>query len=347
MLKVSIIVPIYNVEKYLKTCLDSIVSQTYENLEIILVDDGSPDKCPQICDEYAAKDQRVTVIHQKNGGISKAREAGIHAATGDYLMTVDGDDWLDPVTVEACVEATKEQNPDCVIFSYVREYPEHSTVSHILDQSTSFFGRKAEEHICRRLFGLIGDELRHPERLESLGSCCMKLYRHDVARKGRYFDTTEVGSSEDTLFNIYALFKCKNVIYIDEPFYHYRKMGNSITSTYRPKLSEQWQRLFEIMEDFIHDHNLNQSYIDALNSRIALSAFGIGMNELSASDPILRRVKKVRQYLKIARYQAAVRSIPIKYMPIPWRILMLLSKHKMAFLVCIELTLVDRIRRKH
>ena len=92
---ISVIVPIYNVEKYLARCVDSIVNQTYKNLEIILVDDGSPDRCPQMCDDYAEKDSRIKVIHKKNGGLSDARNAGMAVATGEYISFIDSDDWIE------------------------------------------------------------------------------------------------------------------------------------------------------------------------------------------------------------------------------------------------------------
>ena len=93
--QISVIVPVYNVQRYLRRCVDSILSQTFSNLEVILVDDGSPDRCGAICDEYAAADPRVKVIHKPNGGLSSARNAGIEAAAGEYLAFVDSDDWLD------------------------------------------------------------------------------------------------------------------------------------------------------------------------------------------------------------------------------------------------------------
>jgi glycosyltransferase involved in cell wall biosynthesis len=102
---VSVIVPIYNVEQYLNRCVDSIINQTYKNLEIILVDDGSPDKCGQICDEYALKDSRIVVIHKENGGLSDARNAGIEKATGEYLSFVDSDDWIEPEMIETLYNA--------------------------------------------------------------------------------------------------------------------------------------------------------------------------------------------------------------------------------------------------
>ncbi len=112
--KVSIIVPIYKVEQYLKRCLDSLVNQTYKNIEIILVDDGSPDQCPQICDDYAREDSRIKVIHKENGGLSDARNTGLKAATGEYVMYVDSDDYIERDSCEKLINNAVE-NVDLVI----------------------------------------------------------------------------------------------------------------------------------------------------------------------------------------------------------------------------------------
>lgn len=101
---VSIIVPVYITKDYLRQCIESLLSQTYRSVEIILVDDGSPDECLALCDAYASKDKRIRVIHKENGGLSSAREAGIQHAHGDYIMVVDSDDWLEPDTVADCIE---------------------------------------------------------------------------------------------------------------------------------------------------------------------------------------------------------------------------------------------------
>lgn len=109
---ISVIVPVYKVEKYLKRCVDSILAQTYPCLEVILVDDGSPDGCPAICDEYAREDRRVRVIHKENGGLSDARNAGIDAAKGKFLGFVDSDDYVHPRFYELLLQALKEEGAD-------------------------------------------------------------------------------------------------------------------------------------------------------------------------------------------------------------------------------------------
>ena len=126
--KISVIVPVYKVEPYLRKCLDSIVGQTYQNLEIILVDDGSPDGCGAICDEYAAQDKRVRVIHKANGGVSSARNAGLTAATGEWIGWVDSDDWIEPDMYSYMLRKAREYGADIAVCSRTEIYPDRKVV---------------------------------------------------------------------------------------------------------------------------------------------------------------------------------------------------------------------------
>ena len=116
--KISIIVPVYNVEQYLPQCIESIINQTYQNLQIILVDDGSPDNSGRICDEYAEKDLRIKVIHKENGGVGSARNEGINYALGEYIYFVDADDYLESELIDICMNTIIKQYPDMLIFGF-------------------------------------------------------------------------------------------------------------------------------------------------------------------------------------------------------------------------------------
>ena len=116
----SVIVPIYNIEKYLPRCIDSVLAQSFDDFELILVDDGSPDNCPKICDEYAVKDARIKVIHKENGGLVSARQVGIKKAVGDYVFHLDGDDAVCNDALESAYKIINETNADIVSFSYKR-----------------------------------------------------------------------------------------------------------------------------------------------------------------------------------------------------------------------------------
>ena len=347
-LLVSIIVPIYNVEKHLRQCIDSILEQTYENLEVILVNDGSQDSCSEICDEYSKKDSRVIVIHKKNGGLSSAREKGMENATGDYVMFVDGDDWVEITTVEECISQVKKQKDiTCVMFSYIKETAKKSIPMHIFDDSLHMPVDIAEENVYRRLFGLSNNELSHPERMENVVSCCMKLYKSNYAKKGRYFDTKLVGSCEDGLFNMYALHGCREIVYLDRPLYHYRKMEGTLTSSFRPLFIQQWGTLFSIMEEIIDEKNLGEEYREALSNRIALSITAVGLNELSnKKNGHIGHIKVIRDYLKQERYQSAVSKLQIKDMPLTWKLLMISCKARWAIVVYMAIVMIEKLRKR-
>lgn len=118
MIKISIIIPVYNVEKYLATCLDSVINQTYKNLEILLIDDGSTDSSGLICEQYSKKDTRIKTIHKKNGGLSDARNVGISYASGDYISFIDSDDFIDINTFTILNQYIKQYNADIITFNY-------------------------------------------------------------------------------------------------------------------------------------------------------------------------------------------------------------------------------------
>lgn len=162
---ISVIIPIYNVEDYLDECVQSVIHQTYKNLEIILVDDGSPDKCPQMCDNYAKLDNRIKVIHKKNGGLSDARNAGLEHVTGDFVCFIDSDDFIDVTMCEKMLEYQQESDSDIVscMFSWyvdgdIQAYPwsskgykeKHTLFLH--DYLINAVGRQLDNNVCNKLF---------------------------------------------------------------------------------------------------------------------------------------------------------------------------------------------------
>ena len=172
---ISVIVPIYKVEKYLRKCIDSIITQTYKNLEIFLVDDGSPDNCGAICDEYARKDERIKVIHKENGGLSSARNAALDVATGDFIMFVDSDDWVEPEFCEKALYTAIRNNVQIVAFGYNNVYtrdgkiqkratdkprivPSTEAIRHLILKDEVIFNFAWNKIYKRTLF----DEIRYP-----------------------------------------------------------------------------------------------------------------------------------------------------------------------------------------
>lgn len=202
---VSIIVPVYKVEKYIHQCIDSLLAQTYRNIEVILVDDGSHDHCGKICDEYAAKDSRVKVIHQQNGGVSVARQTGIDHATGEYSIHADPDDWVELNMIEELVAKAVADNADMVICDFYRE----SKYGNNYDSQNPGNDLTASAVLREILY----------QRLH--GACWNKLVKRSSI-KGIGFTPEDLCILEDELYNIRILARKIKVSYLPKAFYHYR-----------------------------------------------------------------------------------------------------------------------------
>lgn len=343
---VSVIVPVYRTEAYLEQCVDSLLAQTYSNLEIILVDDGSPDRSPAICDEYAAKHGNIHVIHKKNEGAGLARKTGLDLASGDYVLFVDGDDWLDHNTVADCLERARTDKADCVMFGYVREYPEKQIMNPLFDQDFSYDEEESEKRIHRRIVGLTGEELCEPHRIDNLSSFCMRLLRRDIAKKGRFVSERKIGTSEDTIFNLYALDDCR-ISYINCCFYHYRKTNaQSITTAHKPDLSEKWDVMYGEIQAYIDNSGKAEAYHTPFLNRVACGMIGLGLNEVGSEESIWEKASKIRRILNKPLYREAFDQLNISYCGIKWKVFFLLCKKRAAFLLTIMLQIVNYLRSR-
>lgn len=213
---ISVIVPVYNVEPYLRRCVDSILNQTFSDFELILVDDGSPDNCGAICDEYAARDKRIKVIHKTNGGISDARNAGLEIAQGDYIGFVDSDDYIHPKMYEILVEVMEREKTDLVQCWYQRVHP---------DETMTFFSVEkipdVRSYDCTTVF-----DQYYPYFAKKVpGYVCIKLYRKKLFDNLR-FPTGLVLEDLHVLFPI--LDKCESIALVDMPLYYYVQSPDSI-----------------------------------------------------------------------------------------------------------------------
>lgn len=295
---ISVIVPVYKVEQYISECLDSILSSTYTELEIILVDDGSPDNCPAICDEYARRDHRIKVIHQHNQGLVAARNAGLAVASGDYVAFVDSDDAVSPVMYEMMVSAMERTGADMAACEYRNDW-EHLTL-HISPEIT---GR------CLDSFDQQLAMLTNAPSVRDFTwtSCyvCDKLYRRENIQS--WFQPKCI-ICEDLEFNWRYIHTCKKTVMVPHALYLYRINPQGITGAYKaqrrnPKMvisgisnASQWTAIARQSE--IHDKAL-QNY---LNARAAYVTHGA-----------LWRIYATRREREHAAYCTDARALLKKY----------------------------------
>lgn len=220
--KISVIIPIYNVEKYLKKCVNSVINQTYKNLEIILVDDESPDNCPEICEEFKKLDNRIVVIHQKNKGLSGARNSGIKIATGEYLVFHDSDDTIDETCIEDLYNCLKKYNTRISVCGKKYEFENGKIVykyNEIFDKCYNF-----EDAM---------DEMNKFYYFDM--SACGKLYHKSLFKELEF----PVGKLSEDYYVMYKIFKdADKVAYISKPMYNYLQRQNSISKN--KKINEEF-----------------------------------------------------------------------------------------------------------
>lgn len=333
----SIIVPIYKVEEYLKKCVDSILAQTFKDFELILVDDGSPDNCPKICDEYQKKDSRVQVVHKKNEGLVKARNTGLQKATGEFICYVDGDDWISKDLLQTVYnKAIKKYHPDMVIFNATRQYKDRQEeISKGPEEG--YYNKKAlKEQIypymmydSRRPFcnGLI-----FPVAWNKIYK--RKLLLHHFCKDGR------IRMGEDNAFVYECLYFANSVYVCNDILYYYNQLNvGSMTNTYDADRFKNNRYLVDYIEknlsgkDKVLDNQIN-----------AFKAYWLIMavfHEIKTKQPILKATKHIK--INIKKYKS-VKSIKMKGLPITARIFIGLLKAKLIFLSVIAATIVNKKR---
>lgn len=284
--KVSVIVPIYNVEKQLRRCVESIRSQSYADLEIILVDDGSPDRCGNICDEYKNLDERIKVVHKENGGLGYARNSGLDVATGDYVVFIDSDDYIESFYVEKLLERMVHENADYVTGGFIREKNERRTDNPVTDQIKIVESCDVVKEI---LMPIIGSAPDFPVDVEREMCVWRNMYCMDIiADNDLRFVSEREYVSEDIFYNTQYILKVKKAVLIPECIYIYSDNATSLTNTYRSDRYDKYKKMMGkeltiLKENGIYDDarlRLYRTFIMKTKKCIA----SIAASELSISE---------------------------------------------------------------
>lgn len=277
---VSIVVPVYGVEQYLKKCVDSILNQTYQNLEIILVDDGSPDRCGSICDEYAKRDNRIQVIHKQNGGLSDARNEGAKYAKGKYLIFVDSDDYVDEKLIEKTVAAAEKYQADMVVFD---------------------FSEVENGEVIRRTNEIPDNTLltleEYPKMLLMPPAAWARLFNREFYIQAGY--PYPIGHYyEDLGTTPKFLEKAKRIVYLKESLYYYLIRSGSImkSSNYEKIYQDKVWILNDILE-FFERENKFQNYRQELEYLVFINGYFEPSREIVLKDRKNPCLEKFRKYL--------------------------------------------------
>ncbi|MBE5947836.1 MAG: glycosyltransferase family 2 protein [Lachnospiraceae bacterium] len=248
MKKVSIIVPVYNVEKDIGKCVDSIISQTYKDWDLWLIDDGSKDESPSICDAFAQYDERIQVVHKENGGVSSARNRGLEEATGDYILFVDSDDYLESCALEKLVDATDKGKADVVLCGfYYRMFEDNSYVENVPD---NYFAGNNSELIEQCFVNMFQRDLFNPP--------WNKLIKRSVIEQRGIKFNEKISILEDLAFSIQVLGACKKIVVLNDAVYNYVfKSQNNLVHKFHANFFEALKYMDSCLSEYISDNQAN------------------------------------------------------------------------------------------
>lgn len=299
----SVILPIYNVAPYLEQCIRSVLEQEFSDYELILVDDGSTDQCPEICDGYAMEFSHVKVIHKTNGGLSSARNAGLALARGQYIWFVDSDDWIEPNSLQILYDACRAERPDMVKFNFFRNGSNEETIMSNVPAGY-YCDESQREQLLERAFLKPGTF-----HLSAWGN----LYAAEFVRQNKlvFVSERQIGS-EDYLFNLQALSAAKKICVITDSLYHYRLRIGSLTQKYRVNLPEKYTELYRQLLKYYSEQGIlenNQSRISHFYVWHLLHGTCFA-NEYRVCDDHTRKDGRdhVRRFLKNSDFQYAVKK---------------------------------------
>lgn len=311
---ISVIVPVYKVEQYLDKCIDSIVNQTYKNLEIILVDDGSPDNCPKMCDDWAKKDKRIKVIHKGNGGVSLARNIGIDESTGEYISFVDSDDWIENTFFEELLNISLKYNSKYITCGYKRVYDTH--VEYI-NNSNRINEINSSDYLIKLLNVQNGYGFVH-----------MKLINRDVIDNLRFDEELKVG--EDALFNVKLCNNTDSVVIYNKALYNYYFNNNSVVRKYDDNYVNKYLKSMYVMYNFLNDKkNIDKVYI---YNYIAYHVLLIAVNYCYHPLNSLNKMKSLKKVCNIPLFKDSITNSNYKNLSLTRKITLFTIKHKLYLL---------------
>lgn len=327
MIKLSVVVPVYKTEQYLHRCVDSILNQSFRDFELILVDDGSPDACPEICEEYAKRDNRIKVVHKKNAGVAAARNTGLDVASGEYVTFVDSDDWIESNMYQRMVETAAEYDCDVVMCDCVKDFPDHSQVySHDIRPGYYDYEQLKSEYYPHLL---MMENVEYPATISNC-LCMFRRIQRDNQPNLRYVEG--VRFSEDLLFGAQMMYRARSFYYMKgETFYHYCMNPTSATHTFTPDKWKDYSRLHQAAEQYflaISEYDFRHQ-LDLMLLFFMYNALG----DIHGAATLSKREKRkqIRSILRCPEIRKMFSRIRIWKLPIFWKLKILTVLYKCGF----------------
>ena len=301
--KFSIIVPIYKVEAYLRQCIDSILMQTYPEFELILVDDGSPDACPAICDEYAEKDSRIIVVHKENGGVTSARLVGAQKVSGDYVCCIDSDDWVHPDYLAKFAHVIEEKQPDIVCCGSIKAIGEKE-IFRALPYPEGYY---TNEDITRKIYPMLIQNIYAGYFAPAVWG---KAFKSDIFVNEQSFIDSRIQMGEDGALTISSVYHATSLYVLSDCLYYYRENLSSLTKS---KKSLTWEGPKLIAEHLKNRLNLDEFDFKAQWYRKTVhELFSVVVSQFYRPESYFVICRDINEHLKDPVYADAIRYAKFK-----------------------------------
>lgn len=323
--KVSIVVPIYNVEKYLNRCLNSLLNQTLKEIEIILVDDGSPDNCSILCDEFAKSDKRIKVIHKENEGLGFARNSGLNIATGEYVAFVDSDDYVDKLMFEKLYTTAKEYSLDTVYCGYSNV--DYNMKIHEIKEVEMLTIYDTPDKIRNVLLDMIACEPSSKIERKFRMSVWHSIFSMKIMNENniRFYSEREF-ISEDIIFDINYLTETKKIAFIPDSLYFYCFNNNSLTKTFRNDRFKKNVKLYLEMIKQVKQKNIDINVAKQRIDRFLIGYTRVNLRTISKSNLKYKEKKELISEICTSTIWNSLNDYPTYQMPIIHRFIMWLIR---------------------
>lgn len=328
---VSVVIPIYNAEKYLRECLNSILNQTISNIEVICIDDGSNDKSVDICKEYIKKDNRVRLLTQENSGPSIARNRGIEEATGEWISFVDADDWLEKNMFEKLISVSEDS--DIVICNHYKNMPKSKEKVHIKLGEGKQIWNKERINIELRKFLCKG--IKEYKPYLTVGAPWARIYRLSLIKEYNVTFPVSVRRTEDGIFNMNIFERCKKIIYLNEPLYHYRVLADSLCHKMSSNIIKYTEADVEEVKKFARTYKFqDEMFIQGIDVRICTwfykyLAYYFFTEQYLDEYGYLKARKEIIKLLNNQYYKNAFMNVEMGLMRNTEKIFVIIMKYKL------------------
>lgn len=337
-IKISVVVPIYNVEKFLKQCVESILDQEYKNVEIVLVDDGSTDASGEICDSFASNDERVKVVHKRNGGLVSARKAGVDKSTGHYITFVDGDDWVDNRWLSEVAKIINDYEPDIVEYDAFKSLNGKNIELPVSSFNGIYDREKIEKYIIPFM---LHDGREKFYKFGVLPAVWSKVIKSNILKQNMCSDD-KITFGEDVACIYNCLLDCKTFYGLRKNLYFYRQNNQSMTKAYDSNRFERIRVLFRYLEKKLLPKNMN--ICSQYNNYKMFCILYAILNEAKASKKVKCIANDMKLGLESIGETEFVRKYSIKKGRLPWNIMVILLKRNSYFLLAIFCRMIVSVK---